>query len=194
MPGRALGKKEMQVMGSNINKPTRSDRSRKMIAGVQKHLASLSTLVVGGVSYTPAVVVKSLQGSIDAADTTATAAAAFHKATAAERETNATADGLYRGMRGYLVNLYKLQPDVLADFGIAIVNRQAPDASTVANAVVKRADTRVARHTMGKRQKRKVTGDVTGITVTPVIASNPVATAPAASAQGTSGAGAPHAS
>ncbi|MGH7440790.1 MAG: hypothetical protein ACRENE_34300 [Polyangiaceae bacterium] len=165
-------------MGSNINKPTRSDRSRKMIAGVQKHLGSLSAIVVRGVSYTPAAVVKAMQGSIDAADTTATAAAAFHKATAAERETSSATDGLYRGMRAYLVNLYALQPDVLADFGIELANRQAPDASTVANAVAKRADTRVARHTMGKRQKQKVTGATAGATTAPAPAPAPAQPAP----------------
>jgi hypothetical protein len=175
-------------------KSSRSDRNHLVIAGVKKHLANATSIIIGGTSYAPMDIEKILQDPIDARDATATTTAAFHKAVAAEKAANAKGDALYRGLRKYLTNQYETQPDVLADFGIAIVNRQAPDASTVANAVVKRADTRVARHTMGKRQKRKVTGDVTGITVTPVIASNPVATAPAASPPGTSDAGAPHAS
>ncbi|MGH7438077.1 MAG: hypothetical protein ACRENE_20535 [Polyangiaceae bacterium] len=145
-------------MATKDNKPSRSDRSRKMISGTQKHLASASAIVISGASYTPAAIEKVFQGSIDAADATATATATFHKATAAERDANKSSDALYRGMRTYLTNQYALQPDVLADFGIEIATRQAPDATTVAAAVAKRADTRAARHTMGKRQKAAVTG------------------------------------
>ena len=37
-----------------INKPTRSDRNRKAIVGVQKHYAALATVIIDGVSRTPA--------------------------------------------------------------------------------------------------------------------------------------------
>ncbi len=88
-----------------------------------------------------------------------------------------TSHALYMGMKAYLTNLYALQPEVLADFGIEIANRQAPDAVTVAGAVAKRADTRVARHTMGKRQKKKVTGTPAAA---PAPSTAPVETAPKA--------------
>ncbi len=145
-------------MVSKNNKPSRSDRNRKMISGTQKRMAGASAIVVSGVSYTPAAIEKVFQTSIDAADATAAATATFHKATAAERDANKSSDALYRGMRTYLSNLYALQPEVLADFGIEIANRQTPDATTVAAAVAKRADTRVARQTLGKRQKAAVKG------------------------------------
>jgi len=155
------------------SKANRSDRNRKMIAGVQKHYPTATAIVVKSVSYTPAAIVKTLQGSIDAADATAAASAAFHKATAAERDANKTGDALYLGLKTYLINQYALQPDALADFGIEIANRQAPDASTVAAAVVKRADTRTARHTMGKRQKAGVKGTAAP---TPAAPASPPAT------------------
>ena len=60
------------------------------------------------------------------------------------------------------MNEYALQPYVLADFGTEVASRQAPAASTVAEAVTKRADTRAARHTMGKRQKAAVKGTPAG--------------------------------
>jgi hypothetical protein len=172
-----------KVMASTNNKPSRSDRNRKMISGTQKHLASASAIVVSGVSYTPAAVEKVFQGAIDAADATAAVTAAFHKAAAAERDANKSSGALYRGMKTYLTNQYALQPDVLADFGIEIVTRQAPDATTVAAAVVKRADTRAARHTMGKRQKSAVTGTsaAKGTTAAPGTA-NVASTTPAAPA------------
>jgi hypothetical protein len=168
-----------------------------MIAGVQKHLSGASAVIVDGSSYTPAAIVKSLQGSIDSADATASATAAFHKATAAERAANTTGDGLYLGLRTYLVTQYKTQPDVLADFGITLGSRRVPDASTMATAVVKRAATRAARHTMGKRQKLAVTGTVsTTAPATTATASQPSVTQSqsASAPPGTSAAAAPHAS
>ncbi len=145
----------------NQKKADRSDRNRKMIAGVQKHLSGTAAIVVDGSSYAPADIVKGLAASIDAADATASATAAFHKATAAEKATNGKGDALYSGLKAFLVTQYKTQPETLADFGISLGSKQVPDASTVATAVEKRAATRTARHTMGKRQKAAVKGTVT---------------------------------
>jgi len=150
-----------------LNKPTRSDRNRQAIAGVKKHYANVPSLVIDGVSYTPAEVEKVLQDSIDAADATAAAAAVFHKAVAAERAANAKGDAVYRGLRSFLINQYKTSPDTLADFGITLPTRQVPDAATVAAAVDKRAATRAARHTQGKRQKAGVTGEPPATAPTP---------------------------
>jgi hypothetical protein len=164
---------------SKKSKADRSDRNRKMILGVQKRLAGATAILIKSVSYTPAAAVKVLQGSIDAADATAAAAATFHKATAAEREANAAGDALYLGLKTYLTNQYALQPEVLADFGIEIANRQAPDATTVAEAVAKRADTRAARHTMGKRQKAAVKGTSEPKGTTPAAPASPASPAAA---------------
>jgi hypothetical protein len=50
----------------------------------------------------------------------------------------------------------------------------------VVAAVAKRAATRVARGTKGSRQKAAIHGDVTGVTVTPVVEPAPTPAAPAA--------------
>jgi hypothetical protein len=55
----------------------------------------------------------------------------------------------------------------LGDFGIRIPTRQIPSEATKAVAVAKRAATRVARHTAGKRQKAKVKGVVSAAPATP---------------------------
>lgn len=155
---------------SKTDKPTRESRNRQLIAGVKKHYANAPSIVVRGVSYTPAQVEKVLQDSIDAADATTAAAGVFHKAVAVEKAANATGDALYRAMRTVLVNQYAKSPDTLAaDFGITLPNRQVPKATKVADAVAKRAATRKARHTQGPRQKASIKGDVPP-TVTPTAA------------------------
>jgi hypothetical protein len=47
---------------------------------------------------------------------------------------------------------------VLGDFGYTTKTAQKPSAAIKAVAVEKRAATRAARHTQGKRQKAKITG------------------------------------
>ena len=149
------------------NRAARSDRNRKAIAGVRKQFASTKTLVLDGVSYTPDDIVKALQGSIDAADATSAANAQFHKAVDAERAANATADAVYAGLKTYVTSQFKTSPSTLADFGITLPTRQVPDAATAATAVEKRQATRVARHTMGTRQKANVKGTVTAPATAP---------------------------
>jgi hypothetical protein len=161
------------------NKTARSDRNRKAIAGVQKHWSSLASIVLDGVTYTPATLVKTLQTDVDAADATAAAAAVFHKAVAKEKDTRTTANAVFHGLKTLALSQYKGSPDILADFGLTPPSRQIPAADTVAGAVQKRAATRAARHTMGTRQKAKVKG-----TVPPTVPATPPPAAPSGSTTG----------
>jgi hypothetical protein len=145
---------------SRTNKTTRSDRNRKAIAGVKKHYANAPSIVVNGVSYKPSDVERVLQDSIDAADATSSTATAFHKAVEAEKAANVKGDVLYRGLRTYLITQFRTNPETLDDFGITLTQKQVPDAKKVATAVEKRAATRKARSTMGKRQKAAIKGQM----------------------------------
>jgi hypothetical protein len=107
-------------------KAARSDRNRQAIAGVKKHYANAPSIVVDGVSHTPAEIEKVLQGSIDSADVTSAAAAAFHKAVEVEKAANATGDALYRGLRTYLITQHKTDPETLGDFGGIAPRRYSP--------------------------------------------------------------------
>ena len=89
------------------------------------------------------------------------------------------------------------QPDVLADFGLEPKKAATPlTVEQKATAAAKREATRAARNTMGAVQKKSVKGTVTGVTITPIAATEPVApvtatpTAPIAGA--TTGGGTPH--
>ena len=154
----------------NTSKADRSDRNRKALAGIRKHYASVPTMVLYGISYARTDIEKAFQGAIDAADATSAATALFHKTVDAERTANASADAVFGGLKTFVTLQFKTLPDVMADFGFTPPSRQVPDVATKAAAAEKRLATRVARHTMGTRQKAKVTG------------TTPAATAPAAAA------------
>jgi hypothetical protein len=67
-------------------------------------------------------------------------------------------------------------PDVLADFGLAPKARAQVTVEAKAVAAAKRKATRAARHTMGPKQKKGITGVVPDAIVIPTRASAPVVT------------------
>jgi hypothetical protein len=156
-----------------IAKPTRSDRNRTMIAGVQKHLASSPSVTLDGQVFTLPALIKVLQDEIDTADKTLAAEGAFHKAVAVETTAVAAGEPVFRALKAFVLNLFTGQTDVLGDFGITVVARQTPTAETQAAAAQKRKATRLARGTRGKRQKASIKGSAQAPTATPPTAAKP---------------------
>jgi hypothetical protein len=183
-------------MGTQKNKS--ASRAEQLIAGTKQDFANVASLAFAGSTYTPAQVQTSLQTLVDLRNAVDAAKAVTATKVAAEK---AQAPSLRRFMSAYVTFVkatFGDHPDVLAHFGLA--PRKAATPLTVeekAAAAAKRKATRDARHTMGPQQKRDVKGDVTGVKVTPVTATKPVATspapAPATATPGTAGAATPHA-
>lgn len=113
-----------------------------MIAGVQKHLTA--AVVVDGKPYMPGEIVTVLQDPITKADATAAAKGLYAEAVVADKASIAASDPVYRGVKREVLNLYKGQPAVLADFGLKEPTRKTPTAATKAEAVIKREKTREA--------------------------------------------------
>ena len=97
----------------------------------------------------------------------------------------------------YVKAMFGQSPDMLADFGLMPKKARKPlTAEQLAAAKAKAAATRKARGTAGSVQKSLITGNLVGVTVTPITASTatpspePVtASAPATGATSVSGAG-----
>ena len=131
-----------------------------LIDGLKKHLASATEVAFQSASYKPAALIQVLQDLVDAGGAVAAARTAFHDAITAFREKVQAARPVVRGLRNYILSLYK-DAATLADFGL--VPRKPPKApltTTAAEALAKRKATRVARHTMGRRQKLAIKGTV----------------------------------
>jgi hypothetical protein len=146
---------------------------RQAIAGVQKHFASTPTLVLDGTPTTPKDVIATLQGATDAIDRATVAEKAFHDEVAAQHTAIAKGDAVLKALKMLVKNQLGSAEGVLGDFGFQAPKRKAPDEATKAAAVAKRAATRAARHTMGKRQKAKVKGEVHPAPATPPTATKP---------------------
>ena len=125
-----------------INKTTRNDRNRLAIGGVQKHITA--PVVLDGVTRQPTEVVSILQDAITKVAATATAEGAFHEAVAAEHAATDLADAVFEALRGVVLNQFKGQPTILADFGVTEPVVKPRTAAQKAEAAAKRKATLAA--------------------------------------------------
>jgi hypothetical protein len=126
----------------NTSKSDRNDRNRQASAGVQKHLSA--AIVLGGASYAPTQLVTILTDPIGKADATTAAAGVYHQTVAAEDASVKTADAVYELLRKEVLNLFRGQPTVLADFGITEPAPKPRTAASKAAAAAKAKATRAA--------------------------------------------------
>jgi hypothetical protein len=134
------------------------ERNRNMVAGIQKHSASLPAVTVAGRKLPPSELVDLFQRH-DAAVAEAQAAEATWRA-AVKKERALDAEAHEAAL--LVVTLARLQygPDLatLADFGTAPVRKGTKSPEVLKRAAERLRATRKARHTMGKKQKAKVKG------------------------------------
>jgi hypothetical protein len=161
-------------VGTNKNKTVRTNSNRKIVGAIKEHLTEPVTLL--GVKYTPAKLAKVFQEGIEVADATDRATKAWHAAVATEKKSTEDISNVQLLLRNHVTALFGEASTEFADFGFAPKKVTEADAQTKAVAVVKRAATRVARHTMGKREKKKVTGENTPVAADPTAVATPVAT------------------
>ena len=115
--------------------------------------------------------------------------ASLHAAVLAEQQLQASSAQFVSDVRQTILAMFSGQTDVLADFGLAPRKKavRTPEAKVAANAKAKA--TRTARGTKGKKQLAAISGDVTGIVVTPVTATTvpatPAGSEPSAAASAT---------
>ena len=136
------------------------NQHRQAIAGMRKHYASAPTIVLGGTPIAPTEAIATLEGAINAIDAAAAAGQAFHGAVATQNAAIAKGRAVLKELKALVKSQLGSSESVLGDFGFNSPSRQTPTEATKAAAVVKRAATRKARQTMGKRQKANIKGTV----------------------------------
>ncbi len=148
----------------------------KLIAGIGKHLATIVQLMFASGTFTPAQVVAQLQTLIALRKDVSDARATLEARLAAEASQAPTLREFMLAFVAFVKATFSKSPDVLADFGLAPKKAATPlTAEETVAKVAKGKATRQARGTMGTKKKQEIHGDVTGVVVTPVTASAPVA-------------------
>jgi hypothetical protein len=169
-------------MGRNTPNPDRTSEvaaDQKLIDGLTKHAATLPPFLIAGASTTTTEVIAKLQARIAAANAVAPARGTWQAAVEAARSQVASTKSLVGAVKQALLLAFAGQADVLADFGLSPRKPRVVTPETKIAAAAKAKATRAARHTAGPVQKKAITGNVTGVVVTPVVT---VTSAPAPAA------------
>jgi hypothetical protein len=170
-----------------------------LLTGLPTYCAT-TVFTIAGQSYTTTQVVALITSILNVKVAVAPAKATWLAATQAVDAAEAQDGLIVKGVRDVVALMFQNAPTTLA--ALAIVPRKPPtplSAQARAAANAKAAATRLARGTASKKQKAEVTGNVTGVTITPVTApsATPAATTPAAApvvpAALASGSSTPHA-
>jgi hypothetical protein len=182
------------------NRSALKTKEGKLIEGLQQFAAVLTSLFLQGKAVTVPQAIAILQARIDAITAAQAAKIAFSDAVRAQDQqlasTNAFVDSLVMVISG----MYAGSPTSLGAFGLTVRKTPTLTVEQKALASEKRAATRKARNTMGKKQKAAIHGTVTApaVTVGPLVSgSTPAATgttpAPAATASPLAAGLVPHA-
>jgi hypothetical protein len=141
-----------------------------LINGLQKQLPNGSFTLVS-TAYTTSTLVPALQATIAALNAVLAAHAGLKAALTAWDAEQAKMGPQIQALNRILQSMYANAPDTLALFGLAARKAPAPRTSAQkATAAAKAEATRKARGTLGKKQKAEITGNVTGVTITPITA------------------------
>jgi hypothetical protein len=146
---------------SNQTKVTRQVRIAQVIAGIQKHFASLPSITLGKANYTPAALGERLQSALSTIKQTSNAKAAWLAEVQTERNTLAEIGPVLRYIKAFVIAQFGDTQDssnVLEDFGFTPRKARPKNVAVKAEAAVKVRATRVARSTKGKKQKATIKG------------------------------------
>jgi hypothetical protein len=156
------------------SRTTTAGQDQQVLEGIQKDLQAMSTLTLGATTFTPDSLATYIQRRIDLANAVVTAKASWLAAAKAYEAMNKEARVVVRDLRNMVIAAFGADSPKLADFGFAPPRRPTLTPEQHAAAARKRAATRKARKTMGKRQKAKITGE--SPTAQPAIATDTAST------------------
>jgi hypothetical protein len=148
-------------MNNNMTKTSRSKQIQKIQEGIAKHFQGVTKVMLGGQSYTPADLTALLQADLDAMTSSANTDAAHRSAVAAERFKRAQVNPLLRLFKALVISQFGDDPgaaQLLEDFGYVPRKPSTRTLKSKTEAQDKAKATRVARHTLGPKQKLEITG------------------------------------
>jgi hypothetical protein len=161
------------------DRSSKQGKDQEVIQGVQKDLQTMSSLPLGGTTYTPGSLVAFIQSRIDAGNEVEATKAEWLKAVHAYWAIDEQADVVVHDLKQFVIGAFGKASPKLADFGFAAPQAAAPTPEQQTEAIEKRAATRRARRTLGPKAKLKVTGaTASGPTATPAAPAVAPAAAP----------------
>jgi hypothetical protein len=136
-------------------------KDQQVITGIQKDLSTMSSLPLGGETFTPATLVTFVQSRIDAGNQVVVAKANWQSAAKTYEAINTKATVVVHDLKQLVIGAFGATSSKLADFGFTARKVTVLTPEQKVEAAAKRAATRKARNTLGPKAKLAVTGTVT---------------------------------
>ncbi|MGO8993448.1 MAG: hypothetical protein ACLQVI_08965 [Polyangiaceae bacterium] len=143
----------------NRNKAQDAALENKLTAAIAEHFTGSAVLTLNGVSYKAKDLQKTLQAHVDASSAADALEAKWRTAVATANAKAATVAGLLPALRAHLISEYGGSSQTVADFGFT-PKKRTTTVDAQALGVARRAATRQARGTKGKKQKAAIVGVV----------------------------------
>jgi hypothetical protein len=159
--------------GARPNKVLLQASYQALVNGLQSSYEPTDTFNTTQGTYTRDELIAQFNTFIGTGETTKAARQEWLAATQAEQAGLLQVAPLRAAVRSVLQARFGTTGLGLSKFGFTPGKTPKKSTTTKAGAVAKTKATRAARHTMGKVQKQAITGDVVGITVTPLVAGPP---------------------
>jgi hypothetical protein len=146
---------------TTISRTTTQAKDQQILQGISTDLQTMSTLPLGATTYTPGSLAAFIQSRIDAANAVNTTRASWLAAVKTYEAINTQAKAVVSDLRYLVMGAFGPTSPKLADFGFSPPKQATQTQEAKAAAAQKRAATRKARRTLGKRQKAKIKGSST---------------------------------
>ncbi|HEY1691722.1 MAG TPA: hypothetical protein VGG39_06155 [Polyangiaceae bacterium] len=154
---------------SQPSKATVLAQLQALVSGLQKQLPN-GTFTLVSTDFTTVTLVQALQGLISALTAVDTVQASVKAALVAYSTETTKMGPVVSALKRVIRAMYANAPDTLALFGLKPAKARAPrTAAQLATSAAKAKATRTARGTTSKKQKASVSGNVTGVTITPIV-------------------------
>ncbi len=160
-----------------------------LVSGIPKYCPN-AIFTVAGQTFTAPEAVTFIESVLNAVSAIATAKTAWADAKLAAEKTLSQNGAAVKAIRENIALMFSNNTTTLAVFEIAPKKvRQPLSVAARAEATAKAKATRLARGTTSKKQKAALSGDVVGVTITPVTraAATPAATSSSAAAPAATG-------
>ncbi len=135
-------------------------KDQQVITGIQKDLSTMSSLPLGGETFTPATLTAFIQSRIDAGNEVVVAKANWQNAAKTYEALNTKATIVVHDLKQLVIGAFGGTSSKLADFGFTARKVTVLTPEQKVEAAAKRAATRKARNTLGPKAKLAVTGTV----------------------------------
>lgn len=163
-----------------------TDICTQRLVGLRTLVPAKTEISIDGEPYKLDEVIAVYQASLDTRATVNTKRGELKEALTERHDAEATRRAVDQGLKAWVFNKFGASSKEAHEFGFTSPKKAKSDVTTKFEAVQKSRATREARHTMGPKQKKKVTGTV-------VVSTEPAAPV-VVNVNGTNGASAPSAS